>query len=124
MRGFSGRLGEAPCPSTAPSRRPSRPPPELTSAVRPEGSASGSVGVTTSQLCPGWLRTRSLGSLNWETGRPAVCFWCPGTWLWPSVRLWCPGWLWSPLLFCCGLVFVVSDLKKQPSFFFSGFGAG
>lgn len=43
----------------------------------------------------------------------------------PSVHFRCPSvWLSSPLLFCCGFVFVVSDLKEQPSFFFRGFGAG
>lgn len=86
-------------PPVLPSRCPLRPPPELTSAVHPECLGSGSIGVTASQLCPGWLRTCSLGSLNWETDRhpstsdAQVC----------GFRLLCC---------CCGFVFVVSDLKK------------
>ena len=132
MQCFSSRLGETSCSSTvlalvsSPSIRPSCPPlkftgapalpshrpPELTSAARPELAGSGSVRVTASQLCPGWLRTCSLGLLNWETDPPSAHFRCPSVWLL------------SPLLFCCGFVFVVSDLKTQPSFFFSEFGAG
>lgn len=97
MQCFSSRLGELSCssivlelpPSLPPSppvlrsrpplkftgapvllsRCPLRPPPELTSAVHPECLGSGSIGVTASQLCPSWLRTCSLGSLNWETDR-------------------------------------------------------